>query len=373
MNALNIAKKLIARRSVTPKDAGCQELIAEQLEGLGFETWSLPFGKVSNLWARLGSEPPLFVFAGHTDVVPPGPREAWDSPPFSPRVRDGYLYGRGAADMKGGIAAMLAATGNFLHSGEMRGSLGFLITSDEEGDALDGTLQVMHVLAEEDELPDYCLVGEPSSSRQVGDTLRHGRRGSMNGRVTLFGVQGHVAYPEAAQNPISMAARIIHALNSETWGEDSDDFPATHLEFSNISAGTGAKNVIPGNLQLDLNFRFSPSEDHESLRWRVAEIVGEQCEDFEIDWMVSALPFLTSDQDFTSNVARAVQEVTGITPKFDTGGGTSDARFIAAHGCPVMELGPCNDTIHKVNERIRVEELDTLTNIYTRILEIMLR
>ena len=373
MNALDIAKELIARPSVTPEDAGCQDLIASLLEDLGFEIRSLPFGPVSNLWARLGSEPPLFVYAGHTDVVPTGPIEAWQSPPFSPQVRDGYLYGRGAADMKGGIGAMLAATEKFLHNGKFRGSLGFLITSDEEGDAVEGTAPVMDLLAEENQLPDYCLVGEPSSKDQLGDIMRHGRRGSMNGHLTLQGVQGHVAYPDSAKNPISMIGRIIAALDKQVWDQASEDFPATNLEFSNIASGTGAMNVIPGELSADFNFRFSPASSPESLRERVTALVAAECEQFEINWQTSALPFLTKDHAFKSKVAQAVQEVTGREPRFDTGGGTSDARFIAAHGCPVVELGPCNETIHKVNECVKVEDLGTLTAIYVRVLETFLK
>lgn len=373
ISALDLATELIAKPSVTPEDAGCQELIASLLQDLGFETRALPFGPVSNLWARIGSERPLFVYAGHTDVVPTGPLEAWHSPPFSPEVRDGYLYGRGAADMKGGIASMLAATHAFLRAGEIYGSLGFLITSDEEGDAVDGTGPAMDWLAAEHQLPDFCLVGEPSSRNELGDILRHGRRGSMNGRLRLEGVQGHVAYPDSAKNPIAMAGRIIAALNKQVWDQPSEDFPATNLEFSNISAGTGAMNVIPGVLSADFNFRFSPASTPESLRERVTTLIAAECEQFEIDWSTSALPFLTEDHAFKSRIAQAVCEVTGREPGFDTGGGTSDARFIAAHGCPVVELGPCNATIHKVNECVSVADLDKLTTIYVRVLETFLR
>lgn len=372
INTLALAKELIARPSVTPEDAGCQDLISGLLADMGFEVRSLPFGAVSNLWARLGCEPPLFAYAGHTDVVPAGPLEAWRSPPFSPQVRDGFLYGRGAADMKGGIAAMLAATEAFLSGGAMRGSLGLLITSDEEGDAVDGTVRVIQLLADEGQLPDYCLVGEPSSQDRLGDVLRHGRRGSMNGHLRLQGIQGHVAYPDSARNPISMCGRIIAALDSEVWDQASEDFPATNLEFSNISSGTGAMNVIPAALRADFNFRFSPASSPESLRERVSALVAEECEHFEIEWHTSALPFLTKDQAFKAKIAHAVREVTGLAPRFDTGGGTSDARFIAAHGCPVVELGPSNETIHKVDECVKVEDLDALKSIYVRVLETFL-
>lgn len=367
--ALALSKALIARRSVTPDDAGCQDLIADLLEGLGFSTRRLPFGPVSNLWARFGTSSPLFVFAGHTDVVPSGPEEDWLSPPFEASVRDGYLFGRGAADMKGGIASMLAATSEFLREGTCKGSIGFLITSDEEGDAVDGTTRVLEVLAEEGQLPDFCLVGEPSSLHAVGDQLRHGRRGSMSGVLRIRGVQGHVAYPHLAANPITMAARAIQALKREVWDEATADFPATNIEFSNISSGTGASNVIPGELRAHFNFRFAPSCTAAALRERASALIAAECQDFDIKWTTSALPFLTEDREFKSLVAEAVRKVTGKYPGFDTGGGTSDARFVAAHACPVIELGPCNATIHKVNECVRVEDLNILTRIYHEVLK----
>ena len=372
MRPIEFAKSLIARPSVTPDDAGCQAFIADTLRASGFEIRHLPCGAVSNLWARFGTAPPLFAYAGHTDVVPTGPLADWQSPPFEPEVRDGVLYGRGAADMKGGIACMLSATQTFVRTGKMRGSLAFLITSDEEGDAIDGTRHVMEVLASEGQLPDYCLVGEPSSLARTGDTLRHGRRGSMNARLTIRGVQGHVAYPHLAKNPIGIASEVIRALNAEVWDDASDDFPATSLEFSNISAGTGATNVIPGELVALLNFRFSPASTPESLRERSEALVAEVCDDFEIEWRTSALPFLNTSAEFKRKVAAAVREVTGISPRFDTGGGTSDARFVAAHGCPVVELGPCNQTIHQVNECVRLDELETLQQIYLNLLESLL-
>ena len=370
--SLELAKALIARPSVTPDDAGCQALIAEKLKALGFETRELPFGPVSNLWARLGDAAPLFVYAGHTDVVPTGPLHAWRSPPFEPEVRGGCLYGRGAADMKGGIACMLSATETFVRQGKLCGSLAFLITSDEEGDAVDGTRRVMEVLSEERQLPDYCLVGEPSSLERTGDILRHGRRGSMNGRLSIHGVQGHVAYPHLAKNPITLASEVIRALAAEIWDRASEDFPATSLEFSNIAAGTGAMNVIPGDLLAHLNFRFSPASTPESLQRRAEALISEVCEAYEVEWQTTALPFLNSSADFKHKMAQAVREVTAAAPRFDTGGGTSDARFIAAHGCPVIELGPCNKTIHQVNECVSLEDLETLERIYVRILESLL-
>ena len=372
MRPLELAKTLIAKPSVTPEDAGCQVFIGEFLQALGFATRSLPFGAVSNLWARLGDAPPLFVYAGHTDVVPTGPLEAWHSPPFDPTIRDGFLYGRGAADMKGGIACMLAATETFVGQGEMRGSLAFLITSDEEGDATDGTRRVMEVLSQEKQLPDYCLVGEPSSLKHSGDTVRHGRRGSMNGHLRIRGIQGHVAYPHLADNPITMAGRVIRALDGIVWDAASDDFPATNLEFSNVSAGTGAMNVIPGDLDLHLNFRFSPSSTPDSLQSRVEAVIAEICDDFEMAWQTTAMPFLNVDEAFKDKVAGAIQAVTGTVPQFDTGGGTSDARFVAAHGCPVIELGPCNETIHQINERVSLQDLETLPRIYLNVLESIL-
>ncbi len=372
MRQLDIAKTLIARSSVTPDDAGCQDLIAETLETLGFVTRRLPFGPVSNIWARLGNEPPLLAYAGHTDVVPTGPLDAWTTPPFEPSIRDGFLFGRGAADMKGGIACMLAATEAFVRQGKMRGSLAFLITSDEEGDAVDGTRRVMEMLADEGELPDYCLVGEPSSLERAGDTLRHGRRGSMNARLAIQGIQGHVAYPHLAKNPIRIAGRVIEALARETWDEASEDFPATNLEFSNITSGTGAMNVIPGELVAHFNFRFSPASTPESLQARAEAIIAERCERYEIEWQTSALPFLNISKGFQNKVAQAVRDATGTMPRFDTGGGTSDARFVAAHGCPVIELGPCNETIHQVNERVSLDDLEALERIYLKILESIL-
>lgn len=367
--ALELSKALIARPSVTPEDAGCQDLIADFLKELGFATRRMPFGPVSNLWARLGSSAPLFVFAGHTDVVPSGPEEDWQSPPFEPSLRDGYLFGRGAADMKGGIAAMLAATGEFLKSETCTGSIGFLITSDEEGDAVDGTRRVLEVLAEEGQLPDYCLVGEPSSMHSVGDQLRHGRRGSMSGVLQVRGVQGHVAYPHLAANPITMAAKAIQALKQAVWDEATPDFPATNLEFSNISSGTGASNVIPGELSAHFNFRFAPGSTASTLRERATALIAAECRDFHIEWTTSALPFLTEDSEFKRHMAAAVRRVTKRDPIFDTGGGTSDARFFAAHACPVIELGPCNETIHQVNECVRVDDLNTLTRIYLEVLK----
>ena len=368
IDVLELAKELISRPSVTPGDGGCQDLIAALLEDLGFETRRLPFGPVSNLWARLGSTPPLFVFAGHTDVVPSGPLDLWDSPPFEPSIRDGYLYGRGAADMKGGLAAMLGAAAEFVQSGALQGSIGFLITSDEEGDAIDGTGRVLGVLAEEGQLPDYCLVGEPSSLSSLGDQLRHGRRGSMNAVLKLRGVQGHVAYPHLAANAIAMAGKVIQALDEETWDQATDDFPATNLEFSNIASGTGALNVIPGELTAKFNFRFGPTHTPSELRERAKALIAAHCGDFDIEWHTSALPFLTEDSQFKARVSEAVRKVTGQSPKLDTGGGTSDARFFAAKGCPVIELGPCNETIHKVNECVSVADLAKLTRVYLEVL-----
>ncbi len=372
MRQFDLARTLIAQPSVTPNDAGCQDVIAATLEALGFEVRRLAFGQVSNLWARLGDKRPLLAYAGHTDVVPTGPLDAWTSPPFEPSVRDGFLYGRGAADMKGGIACMLAATETFVRQNRMRGSLAFLITSDEEGDAVDGTRRVMEVLADEGELPDYCLVGEPSSLERAGDTVRHGRRGSMNARLAIQGIQGHVAYPHLAKNPIDIASRIIQALSQMTWDEASKDFPATNLEFSNVTSGTGAMNVIPAELVAHFNFRFSPASTPESLQARAEAIIAERCEHYEVEWQTSALPFLNTSKDFQNKVAEAIRETMGTAPRFDTGGGTSDARFVAAHGCPVVELGPCNETIHQVNERVSLDDLEALERIYLKILESIL-
>ena len=364
---------LIGRASLTPADAGCQELIRGRLEALGFACESMPFGDVSNLWARNAAAGPLFAFAGHTDVVPPGPESQWSSPPFEPRVRDGVLYGRGAADMKGSIAAFITACERFSgNHPDHSGALALLITSDEEGPAVNGTQRVLEELDKRDESIDWCLVGEPSSHRQVGDHVSNGRRGSLNGHLLVRGIQGHVAYADAAVNPIHGFARALAALDAEIWDSGNDDFPATSFQVSNVSAGTGADNVIPGQLEAMFNFRYSTQLTADGLRQRVARVLSDQGLDCELTWRHSGEPFLTAPGVLLDATRAAVQEVTGTTATASTGGGTSDGRFIARTGAQVVELGPVNASIHRIDEHVRVEELETLSRIYERILEKLL-
>jgi succinyl-diaminopimelate desuccinylase len=370
---LRLAMDLIAHASVTPEDAGCQELIRARIEPLGLACETMRFGEVTNLWARSSGEGPLFVFAGHTDVVPPGPEERWSSPPFEPRVLDGFLYGRGAADMKGSIAAFITACERFLaNHAAHRGALGMLITSDEEGPAVDGTVRVLEVLDERDEHIDWCLVGEPSSQDRIGDRLRHGRRGSLNGHVVVEGTQGHVAYAEGAVNPIHAFARAFAALDAEVWDTGNDDFPPTSFQVSNVSAGTGADNVIPGHLEAMFNFRYSTAHSADTLRERVERVLTDHGLDYTLTWRHSGEPFLTSPGALLDATREAVQAITGAATCASTGGGTSDGRFIARTGAQVVELGPVNASIHRIDEHVSVEDLDTLSRIYERILEMLL-
>jgi succinyl-diaminopimelate desuccinylase len=364
---------LIARASVTPDDVGCQDLIRARIEPLGLACESLPFGEVSNLWARDGSGGPLFVFAGHTDVVPAGPENRWSSPPFEPRVRDGYLYGRGAADMKGSIAAFITACERFfaMHA-TRRGAVGLLITSDEEGPAVDGTVKVLDVLAERGERIDWCLVGEASSHAQIGDRVRNGRRGSLNGHLVVEGTQGHVAYAEGAVNPIHSFARAFAALDAEVWDSGNADFPPTSFQISNVSAGTGADNVIPGHLEAMFNFRYSTALSADALRERVERVLTDHGLDYTLTWRHSGEPFLTASGALLDATREAVHELSGVATTPSTGGGTSDGRFIAKTGAQVLELGPVNASIHKIDERVRVDDLEILSRIYERILEKLL-
>ena len=369
-STLELARELIRRPSVTPDDAGCQDLLAEHLRPLGFRARSLPFGDVSNLWARRGTAPPLFVFLGHTDVVPPGPEDAWATPPFDPVLRDGYLHGRGAADMKGSLAAMVTACARFLaRRPEPRGSIALLVTSDEEGPAVDGTRRVVEAL---DDPIDWCVVGEPSSRERVGDTVKHGRRGSLNGRLTVRGVQGHIAYPDRAVNPIHGACAALAELAEIAWDEGSADFPPTRFQVSNVRSGTGAVNVIPGSLEALFNLRYSPALTHREIMERVESVLDRHGLRREIDWQHSAAPFLTPRGRLLDAVTAAVREVSGIDPELSTAGGTSDGRFIAPTGAEVIELGPVNATIHQVDERVSCEDLDRLSRMYERILERLL-
>jgi len=370
---LRLAMDLIARASVTPEDAGCQELIRPRLEALGLVCEHLPFGDVSNLWARNAAPGPLFVFAGHTDVVPAGPESRWSSPPFEPRVRDGFLYGRGAADMKGSIAAFVTAAERFFaNHDDSRGALALLITSDEEGPAVDGTVRVLQELDKRGERIDWCLVGEPSSHERVGDRLRNGRRGSLNGQLLVRGTQGHVAYAEGTVNPIHGFARALAALDAEIWDQGNDDFPATSFQVSNVKAGTGADNVIPGELEAMFNFRYSTELTADGLRNRVEALLDDHGLDYALSWRHSGEPFLTTPGRLLDATRAAVQEVAGAAAIPSTGGGTSDGRFIARNGAQVVELGPVNASIHGIDEHVSVEELEMLSRIYERILEKLL-
>lgn len=372
-DTLELAKDLISRASVTPDDAGCQALLAERLEKLGFSIESLRFGDVDNLWARHGNEAPLFVFAGHTDVVPPGPLEAWDSDPFTPTLRDGYLYGRGAADMKGSIAAMVTACERFIgDNAAHRGSIAFLITSDEEGPSVNGTVKVVEALQARNEKIHLCLVGEPSSTARTGDIIKNGRRGSLCGTLRVTGLQGHVAYPDLADNPIHRLAPVLAELVSTEWDSGNDHFPPTTFQVSNISAGTGAENVIPGSVSVMFNLRFSTETTADEIRTRIGAILDSHALDYELDWRLSGNPFLTPSGELVDAARVAIDSVAGIATKLSTSGGTSDGRFIAPTGAQVVELGPVNATIHKINECVKADELDTLSSMYEEILKHLL-
>jgi succinyl-diaminopimelate desuccinylase len=370
---LELACELIRRPSVTPDDRGCQQLLADRLQPLGFQVEHLRFGEVDNLWARRGVDAPLLVFAGHTDVVPPGPSEQWESDPFEPVIRDGVLYGRGAADMKSSLAAMVTACERFIAANPgHRGSVGFLITSDEEGPAVDGTVRVVEHLQERSEHIDYCLVGEPSSEQELGDIAKNGRRGSLNGRLRIRGQQGHVAYPQLAENPIHLAAPALAELVGEHWDQGNEFFPPTTFQISNISGGTGAENVIPGELDLMFNLRFSTESTAASLRSRVESILDRHRLDYDLQWKLSGEPFLTPAGALLDAASDAIREITGRPTRLSTAGGTSDGRFIAPTGAQVLELGPVNATIHKVNECVPAGSVEQLSGIYERILEILL-
>lgn len=365
---VELAQALIRLPSVTPYDAGCQQLIGERLAALGFELESMRFGDVDNLWARRGDGGPLLVFAGHTDVVPTGDLEAWTRPPFSGEVSDGMLHGRGAADMKGSLAAMVVALENLLTEGApLRGSLGVLLTSDEEGPARDGTVRVMETLMQRGERIDWCVIGEPSSGDVLGDLVRIGRRGSLNGTLRVRGVQGHVAYPHLARNPVHEALAPLAALARRQWDEGNAYFPATSFQISNIRAGTGATNVIPGHVDVQFNFRFCTEQTAAGLEQAVEEVLDAAGLDYELDWQLSGEPFLTAQGALIEAVRAALAEVAGVDPELSTGGGTSDGRFIAPHGVEVVELGPANATIHQIDERVPIAHLTTLTDAYAGI------
>jgi len=363
--------ELLRRRSVTPEDAGCQALMSSLLCGLGFHCESMPFGQVTNLWARRGDEGPLLCFAGHTDVVPPG--DGWQSDPFEPVVRDGKVFGRGAADMKGSLAAMIPALARFLDRHPHHpGSIAVLLTSDEEGPAIDGTARVIEALSARNERIDWCVLGEPSSAAQLGDTVRVGRRGSLSGMVTVRGKQGHVAYPHLASNPIRSFAPVLAALHAVRWDDGNEHFPPTNFEVVEVSGSAGAPNVIPGELSARFNLRYSTVWDQHSLKQKVISIFEQYQLDYELRWKLSGEPFLTAPGKLTSAVAEAIAEIGGLKTTFSTGGGTSDGRFIAPTGAEVIELGPVNATIHQVDEFVAMDDVYRLSRMYERIIELLL-
>ncbi|MCW8885870.1 MAG: succinyl-diaminopimelate desuccinylase [Motiliproteus sp.] len=364
-----LALELISRRSVTPEDAGCQDLMIERLEALGFKVEKLPFEDVSNFWARRGDNGPVFCFAGHTDVVPSGPEDRWQHPPFEPVIEDGNLHGRGAADMKGSLAAFITALERFIeHHPDHDGSIALLITSDEEGDFVNGTTRVVDVLEARGEKIDWCIVGEPSSTERVGDIIKNGRRGSISGNLTVHGVQGHVAYPHLVKNPIHLAAPALAELAAETWDEGNEFFPPTSFQISNINAGTGATNVVPGDINALFNFRFSTELTAEQIKSRTQQILDKHELDYALTWTLSGNPFITEEGPLVEACQQSIKAITNIDSELSTSGGTSDGRFIAPTGAQVVELGPCNATIHKVNEQVRVKDLDTLSDLYENIM-----
>lgn len=357
--------ELIARESITPADAGCQSLIAAELEAVGFQSRKMPFDCVENLWATHGEGAPLLVFAGHTDVVPTGNLDDWDTPPFQPTIKDGMLYGRGAADMKASLAAMVGAAKLFAEQvPDHPGTLAFLITSDEEGPAIHGTRAVVEALGQEGVVMDYCIVGEPSSSEKLGDVVRNGRRGSLNADLVIDGVQGHVAYPSLIENPIHHSAEILSRILAIDWDAGNDYFPPTSLQISNINSGTGATNVVPGTLNAMFNLRFNTEQTAAGIEARVnAALADIECS-WHINWTLSGNPFLTPKGELTQAVSQAIQSNCGYAPELSTSGGTSDGRFIAPTGTQVTELGPCNATIHKINECVAVADLEVLQHVY---------
>jgi succinyl-diaminopimelate desuccinylase len=368
-DTLELAKALIACPSVTPEDAGCQEFMIEHLQALGFHIERLPFGDVENFWARRGDGAPLFAFAGHTDVVPTGLLDQWHSPPFTPTVRDGLLYGRGAADMKGSLAAMVTACERFIERHPRhKGAIGFLITSDEEGPSVDGTRKVMEYLTAHGTMIDWCLVGEPTCEQRIGDVIKNGRRGSLGGTLTVRGVQGHIAYPHLADNPIHRFAPVLAELCGLQWDAGNEFFPPTTFQFSNLNAGTGADNVIPGRIEALFNFRYSTESKAADLQARVESVLRKHGLDYTLDWRLSGEPFLTPPGELVNAVRAAVREVAGYDTRLSTSGGTSDGRFIAPTGAQVIELGPLNASIHKIDECVSVQDLDALSRIYEQVL-----
>ncbi|HAE90919.1 MAG TPA: succinyl-diaminopimelate desuccinylase [Idiomarina sp.] len=369
---LQLAKTLLERPSITPADEGCQQVLGDRLKSLGFELESMIFEDTTNLWARLGQGKPVLCFAGHTDVVPPGAPSDWSFPPFQPTEHEGYLYGRGAADMKGSLAAMIVAVERYLKQvDEPPFDIAFLITSDEEGPFINGTKRVMETLESRNEKITWCIVGEPSSTEQLGDVVKNGRRGSLSGSLSVIGVQGHVAYPHLAENPVHSAANALAELTQTRWDDGNEFFPPTTFQVSNIHAGTGAGNVIPGRLDIEFNFRFSTESTSTQLQQRVEAILDAHNLNYQLNWKLNGPAFLTAQGLLINKVQCAIERVCGYPTKLSTAGGTSDGRFIAPTGAELIELGPVNATIHKVDECVKITDLDTLTDVYQAILEEM--
>jgi len=370
---IKLACDLIKLKSVTPEDAGCQKLMINRLESAGFKTQNLPYDDVKNFWAVHGEKGPTLCFAGHTDVVPAGDENFWSHPPFQPTLDGDFLYGRGAADMKGSLAAMITATERFISAyPEHKGRVAFLITSDEEGPALNGTVKAVEYLKSQNEIPEWCLIGEPSSSVITGDIIKNGRRGSLNGELIVRGIQGHVAYPQTADNPIHKISPALDDLAKEHWDDGNSFFPATTFQISNINAGTGATNVIPGEAKVVFNFRFSTEITEDEIKNRTEKILQKNHGDYEIKWILSGKPFITEEGELINAAKESIFEVAGLKTQLSTAGGTSDGRFIAPYGSQVLELGPVNATIHKVDECANIKELDCLSYIYQRVLEKLL-
>ncbi len=372
-DTLQLAKHLISRRSLTPDDAGCQEILIGRLENLGFKIERMRFGNVDNFWARRGTDSPVLVFAGHTDVVPSGPVENWFSPPFVPTIRDGQLYGRGAADMKTSLAAFITAIEAFIERHpDHKGSIALLVTSDEEGVAVDGTVRVVEALRARGEHLDFCIVGEPTSNQRVGDMIKNGRRGSLNGTLVAKGVQGHIAYPHLIKNPIHMVAPALAELATTAWDNGNEYFPPTSWQISNINGGTGATNVVPGTVEILFNFRFSTASSEQGLKDRVHAILDKHGVTYDLRWELSGKPYITGKGTLVAAITRAIEAAYGVTPELSTSGGTSDGRFIADICPQVIEFGPLNATIHKLNECVGVADIEPLKLTYQRTLEILL-
>ena len=371
---LELAKELISRKSITPSDEGCQELIAERLEASNFKIEHMPFGDVKNLWATYGKNGPLFVFLGHTDVVPTGPIEQWSHDPFNPTEKEGFLYGRGAADMKGSVAAFVTSIEDFIneYQAEIKGRIGVMLTSDEEGPAINGVVKVVEELSSRKETIDWCLVGEPTASKKLGDVIKIGRRGSIGTNIKIYGVQGHIAYPHKAENPIHLATEAINEISKLNWKDETGRFQDSVLQISNLNSGTGASNVIPGELTINCNVRYSPSTTTEEIKKSVESILNSHKLNYEIEWIQGGNPFLNSETKLIESVKNSIISIIDILPDQTTDGGTSDGRFIAPTGAEVVELGPVNDSIHKIDERVKIKELTQLSEIYKNILKSLL-